>query len=124
MNNENLTKAYNLLVNNDYNSVFPVVEYQTPIQRALKLEKDKIIPRQPEFKNSRSQDLEKFYHDAGQFYWVECTKILIDENIFTNNSGCLIVDELHAHDIDNLIDWEIAELKYNLINKKYENKIL
>ena len=36
---------------------------------------------------------------------------------FTNNSGCIIIDELHAHDIDNEIDWQIAEIKYSLLKK-------
>ena len=36
--------------------------------------------------------------------------------IFSENSGCIILDELNAQDIDNEIDWKIAELKYSLKN--------
>jgi pseudaminic acid cytidylyltransferase len=113
---DNLNKAFNLLVQNNYNSVFPVVEFQTPIQRALKIiDEHKIICNQQEYTNSRTQDLEKFYHDSGQFYWLKSNAALFEESIFSSNSGCIILNELHAHDIDNENDWKFAELKYKLL---------
>jgi N-acylneuraminate cytidylyltransferase len=70
----------------------------------------------PEFRNYRSQDLPISYFDAGQFYWLNVKNILQNKMIFSENSGCIVLDELNAQDIDNEIDWKIAELKYSLKN--------
>ena len=98
-----------------FDTVFPVVRYSNPIQRALKLNNDKVEMIYPEFQKTRSQDFDFSYFDSGQFYWAFTDKLLLKKELFTNNSGCIILDELSAHDIDNEIDWKIAELKYKLI---------
>ena len=47
-----------------------IVEFNFPIQRAIKLSNDGCLGMfQPDHLKTRSQDLEKAYHDAGQFYW-------------------------------------------------------
>jgi N-acylneuraminate cytidylyltransferase len=114
---EKLEEAFQIMILNGFDTVFPVVCYSNPIQRALKLNDNKVVMVDPNFQNHRSQDLEKFYFDAGQFYWALTEKLLIEKKFFTNNSGCIIIDELHAHDIDNEIDWQIAEIKYSLLKK-------
>ena len=111
----NLTETYNLLLEKNFDTVFPVIQYSTPIQRAFRVENDKIIMINPKFQDTRTQDLEHSYFDAGQFYWVQKARILTNKIIYSNNSGCIVLDELNAHDIDNEIDWEIAEMKYKLI---------
>ena len=62
--------------------------------------------------------MEASFFDAGQFYWLHDSKVLTNKKMYTNNSGFIILDELLAQDIDNITDWELAELKYKLINKK------
>lgn len=114
---EKLDEAYQLMISKGFDTVFPVVCYSNPIQRAFKLKNYKAEMAEPEYQNSRSQDLEKTYFDAGQFYWAKSDSLLTKKKLFTNNSGCIILDETHAHDIDNEIDWKIAELKYKLIQK-------
>ncbi len=114
---EKLEEAFQIMILNGFDTVFPVICYSNPIQRALKLKDNKVVMANPNFQNHRSQDLEKFYFDAGQFYWAVTEKLLIEKKLFTNNSGCIIIDELHAHDIDNEIDWQIAEIKYSLLKK-------
>ena len=113
----NLLNSYNLFIEKKFNTVFPVVQYSSPIQRALNLDINKISMSYPEFKNTRSQDLEKKYFDAGQFYWINTKKTFEQKNIYTDYSGSIIIDELNAQDIDNEIDWQIAELKYKIVNK-------
>ena len=71
----------------------------------------------PEFSLSRSQDLERSYHDAGQFYWLNTDICLKHKKILTNNSGSIIISEMEGQDIDNEVDWNIAELKYELLQK-------
>jgi pseudaminic acid cytidylyltransferase len=113
---EKLISAFNELIEKDYDSVFPVVEFGFPIQRALKIEDNKIRFFQPENELKRSQDLEKSYHDAGQFYWMKTEKLLFEKKIVTENTGFIFVSELESQDIDNEVDWKLAELKFKLNN--------
>lgn len=112
---EELTTAYSLLVEEAYDVVFPAIPYSFPIQRAIKLDSEKRIQMFfPEQRQTRSQDLEKSYHDSGQFYWFKVKSVIEKETLWTDNTGVIILDEMHAHDIDTIKDWEIAEFKYRL----------
>lgn len=97
-----------------YDVVFPVISFGFPIQRALKKEGGRIGFFYPKYALSRSQDLEKSYHDAGQFYFFKVNKILKSGKLVTENTGAIEISELEAQDIDNEIDWKLAELKFNL----------
>ena len=110
-----LKDSFKIFNENKFESVFPVIEYNAPIQRALKREGDQIKFINKEFTLSRSQDLEKNYHDAGQFYWINSKMCALNKNIITDNSGCIVISELEAQDIDNEVDWKIAELKYEIL---------
>lgn len=113
---DDLHKTYKIFTENNFDTVFPVVKYSTPIQRALSVNNNRVTIINPNFQSARSQDLELSYFDAGQFYWINIDNTSIKRKIYTDNSGCIIKDELNAHDIDNEIDWQIAELKYKLLN--------
>lgn len=122
VNSLKLEASYQILIDKKYECVFPVISYGFPIQRALKIDKtQKVSYFQPEYSSTRSQDLEKSYHDAGQFYWFEVNKCLESRTIITNNSGSIVISELDGQDIDTEIDWTIAELKYKIFNK-YNNE--
>ncbi|WP_445717638.1 pseudaminic acid cytidylyltransferase [Flavobacterium sp.] len=110
-----LIEAFQIMKQNQYDSVFPVMPYSFPIQRALKQQNNKLSFFNPEYSLTRSQDLEKSYHDAGQFYWMENKVIIENKQILTDNSGCVVISELEGQDIDNEMDWKLAELKYELL---------
>lgn len=111
-----LADSFKILQKNDFDSVFPVMTFGFPIQRALKMGIDnKINFFYPEFSLTRSQDLDQSYHDAGQFYWMNTETCLRKKGILTDNTGSIIVSELEGQDIDNEIDWKLAELKYELL---------
>ena len=110
-----LLDSFQLMQQNQYDSVFPIQPFGFPIQRALKLEDKKSSFFYPEYSSSRSQDLEKSYHDAGQFYWMNTEVCLTKKQILTENTGSIIISELEGQDIDNEVDWKLAELKYELI---------
>lgn len=113
-----IEQGKSLLDTHQYDSVFPVVPYSFPIQRAIKIvDGNKMEMFHPEHQNSRSQDLETAYHDSGQFYWFNVNAIKLQKKLWTNNSGVLVISELHAQDIDALDDWKLAELKYKLLNE-------
>jgi pseudaminic acid cytidylyltransferase len=115
VSSEELTTAYSLLVEEAYDVVFPVLPYAFPIQRAIKLDSEKKIQMFfPDERQTRSQDLEKSYHDSGQFYWFNVESVIEKETLWTDNTGVILMDEMHAHDIDTMKDWEIAEFKYRL----------
>jgi len=109
---EVLLKAYNHLNDKRFDSVFPIIAYSFPIQRALRVDQGKISMMLKENLNVRSQDLEETYHDAGQFYWGSLRKLMLSKKLYTDNTGGIVISELNAQDIDNETDWKLAELKY------------
>lgn len=97
-------------------SVFPVAEFGYPILRSLKMEDDgRVSMNWPEQLNARSQDLPKAYHDAGQWYWMKTTDFLSTGKIIGENSYGLQLEAIEVQDIDNEIDWKLAELKYEIL---------
>lgn len=109
-------EGYNKITTEKLDCVFPVVEFSYPIWRSLKFtENGHISMVWPDFQNKRSQDLEKTYHDAGQWYWMSLKSVLKNRKIFTNKTSSIILNALEVQDIDNFDDWIIAELKYERI---------
>ena len=112
-----LKQAYQELKNKQVDTIFPIVEYSFPIQRAIKISNGKIKLCNTKYLDTRSQDLEKSYHDAGQFYWMKSEKILKKGKVITDNCSSIIITELEGQDIDNDTDWKLAELKFKLFKK-------
>ncbi len=112
-----LQKGYRKLVENNFDCVFPILQYSFPIQRSLYLRDGKIKLTSPEYSTTRSQDLEKTYHDSGQYYWLNVHAFLKNKKLWTENTGAILLSEMDAHDIDNLEDWKVAEFKYILKNE-------
>ena len=114
---ELILESFQKLKSNNFDTVFPVIPYSFPIQRALIEKNGKIFMIKENNLQSRTQDLEKTYHDVGQFYCCKIYRIMLNKKILTNNTGGIFVTELDAQDIDNHIDWKLAELKYSLRNE-------
>jgi len=112
-----LKEAYSKMIEDNYDAVFPVLPFSYPIQRALRIEKNKTIFFNPEYETTRSQDLEDTYHDAGQFYFLKKDQFIKNKSVFSSNTGSIILNELEAQDIDTKTDWKIAEIKYELLQK-------
>lgn len=110
-----LINAYGKLTKEEFDVVFPVVPFNYPIQRSLKMENSKLQFFFPEFENARSQDLQGAFHDAGQFYFLKLSSLLKQKTLFSKNTGAIILNELEAQDIDNETDWKIAEIKYEFL---------
>jgi pseudaminic acid cytidylyltransferase len=120
VNSEILNNSIKIINNELVDCVFPVVKYSHPIERSLKLfKKNIIVPFNSKAKNLRTQDFENYYHDAGMFYTFNVNTLYLKKSLRTNNTYGMIISELHSQDIDNEIDWKLAELKYKLfINEK------
>ena len=108
---QKLQKAMKLLEQAD--SVMPVVPFSFPPQRCMVLnEAGELHMKWPEYAQTRSQDLEPYYHDCGQFYCCKTDLFLQYKTTDLPHMMPMIMSELEVQDIDNPDDWEIAELKY------------
>jgi len=95
---------------------FSATSYSFPVQRAIKLTDNNTVKMYyPEFQNSRSQDLEKTYHDAGQFYWGKMEAYKKMQPIFSEFSTPYILPKKLVQDIDTHEDWQRAELMHKII---------
>lgn len=115
---EKLKKAMELLKKAD--SVMPVVKFSFPPQRCMVMnEAGELHMKWPEHAKTRSQDLEPYYHDCGQFYFCKTGLFMEYKTTDLPHMVAMVVSELEVQDIDNFEDWEIAELKYQkMINKR------
>jgi pseudaminic acid cytidylyltransferase len=101
---------------NSTDAVLSVAQYDSPIQRALKKNSDGTIDMLwPENRLIRSQDLEPRFFDAGQYYTLRTEVLLNSRSVFPPNTKPDVLDNRMVQDIDNLDDWELAELKYKLL---------
>jgi N-acylneuraminate cytidylyltransferase len=117
---QRLKEAYELLINENFDSIIPVIHFDSPIQRAFKIDSGKLKMMWPENIAIRSQDLEPAYHDCGQFYWFKVNKFFETKQILTNNTGAIQLNEMEMQDIDEESHWKIAEIKYTLRNRKID----
>lgn len=114
-----LSLAFQQMQDASCDYAFSVTRFAYPIQRALRInDEKKVAPFYPEFLNSRSQDLEQVYHDAGQFYWGTAEAWLSAKAVFTSNSLPVILPGQLVQDIDDDDDWVQAELKYQSLHQE------
>jgi N-acylneuraminate cytidylyltransferase len=117
---EKLTAALQLMREESQTKVvMPVVAFSYPPQRCFVVDAQGLMQyKYPEYQSARSQDLEKQYHDAGQFYVYRADNYLECRGKIVDGIKAIIVPEPEAQDIDNEDDWEIAELKYQLMQRR------
>jgi N-acylneuraminate cytidylyltransferase len=97
---------------------FPITEFPSAIQRALKRGQDgRMAPFNPEYELTRTQDLEPAYYDAGQFYWGEARAWLTNTKLHSGGVG-LAIPGWRVVDIDTHEDWARAELIYHALSEK------
>lgn len=97
--------------------VLPVVAFSYPPQRGYVIRDQYLEMKWKENYKKRSQDLERFYHDAGQFYFYQVEAFRRFDGQITEGISPIIVNELEVQDIDNETDWKLAELKYQLMQE-------
>jgi N-acylneuraminate cytidylyltransferase len=122
INKNKLVQAMNLLIEKNADCVLPIVKYGYPIQRSLKIEKGLAVMNWPENYLTRSQDLTPVFHDCGQFYCMKTSSLLTQKKLFADFTIPLEVSELEVQDIDNEVDWKLAELKFKLLESLNEKK--
>lgn len=115
---EKLKIALDSLDQANADSLLPVVSFSFPPQRGMIIRDDRIGYQFPEFKLSRSQDLEPVYHDCGQFYVCKVEAFRKFKSIVTDSTIPLVLPESEVQDIDTESDWQIAEMKYRLMKQR------
>lgn len=113
---EKLRDAMRIMKENNPVEVMPVVAFSYPPQRSYVIDTEGLIKyKYPEYMTTRSQDLEKQYHDAGQFYMYHVEQYLARDGKVADGVMPIIVSDLEVQDIDSEDDWKVAELKYQLM---------
>ena len=113
---ERLKEAFGKL-STHVDGCFAIVEYSYPIQRGLIINNTGFVEMMyPEHLYSRTQDLEKVYHDAGQFYFMKTVVMEKEKTVWCKRSEPLVLSELEVQDLDTLTDWNLAEIKYRILH--------
>lgn len=111
--------AYDLLRTAGVDYVFTATSFPYPIQRALrKLPDGSCEMFWPEHRETRSQDLEPAYHDAGQFYFGRSEAWLQGSPLFGRRSKMLELPRYRVQDIDTPEDWVRAETIFRLLQQE------
>ena len=109
-----LIGAYRVLVSSGSDYVYPIAEFSHPIQRAMsRCETGRMEFVNPEFETVRTQDLNDFYHDTGQFYWGKSSSWKSLIKMHSEGNG-FVVPSWSSVDIDTEDDWRRAELMFRL----------
>ena len=112
---QRLRDAMAIMREDDIDSVIPVIPFSYPPQRGLVFQGKYIRYAMPQYERARSQDLEKLYHDCGQFYICRTRRFYNQKSLVMEHTIPFVINELEVQDIDNETDWKLAELKFKLL---------
>ena len=112
---QRLKEAYDKMLETGADCVFPVIRYGAPPQRGFVIRDGGWTRLHPEYTYTRSQDLEPIFFNAGQFHFYTCYKYL-DKEESDRIYAPIEISEMEAQDVDNEIDWKLAEIKYRMIH--------
>jgi len=112
---DSIQKSYDLMQQEQAEYCFTATSFPFPIQRAIKIQANKRLAMfYPEYFNTRSQDLEEAYHDAGQFYWGKSEAFLQEKPLFSEVAVPYLLPRNLVQDVDTFEDWEQAEALFKL----------
>ena len=115
-----LRRGLEILQGNDCDYAFSVTSYAFPIQRAIRINgAGRVEMFSPEHFNTRSQDLEEAFHDAGQFYWGHAEAWIKGKMIFSQDSLPVLLPRYRVQDIDTPEDWVRAEWLFKAMQAQH-----
>jgi len=113
---EDLRRGLEVLATTGAATAFSVTTYAYPIFRSLRVNAaGRVELFWPENFAKRSQDLPEAWHDAGQFYWGDTAKYLVERRLFSRNSAPVELPRQRVQDIDTPEDWAVAELMFQAL---------
>jgi len=114
-----IRQGLEMLIENDCGYAFSVTSYPFPIQRAIRItDQARVEMFHPEQFNTRSQDLDEAWHDAGQFYWGRTQAWIEERVIFTPASVPVLLPRYRVQDIDTPEDWLRAEWMFKAMHDR------
>lgn len=100
-----------------------VTSFDFPILRGFRLRDDGSLTfNWPEYELTRSQDLPEFYHDAGQFYWVDVERFYTEQRLIMPGARPVILPRKRVQDLDTPEDWEVAELMAHVLLREEKTR--
>lgn len=113
-----ILNAFEIFNTDRWNYVFPATEFSSSIFRGFeRAQLGGVQMLYPNHFATRSQDLKKIFHDAGQFYWGKANAWLEGRPIFDNDSTVIAIPPWRVQDIDTHEDWERAEIIASILDK-------
>ena len=110
-----ITRGLKILENENWSYVFSGIRTKALPQRFFSLGASKGVQMLlPKYQETRTQDLEHFYQDAGQFYWGHKSSWEDGLPIFTTKSTILEIPSESVVDIDTPQDWHYAETLFDM----------
>lgn len=113
-----LKDAMDQFLAGDADTLIPVVEFSYPPKRAMVIRDGFLQFGDLRYIDSRSQDLEKEYHDVGQFYCFRTEAFQKNKKLMLGKILPYVVSETEVQDIDSETDWQIAEVKYRVMRER------
>lgn len=108
---DSILKAFSIMRNGTTDATLAATNFGFPIQRGFSINlSGQIKYSKPEYFKTRSQDLETFYHDAGQFYLIDANKVSDNLDLSAMRVSAVKLKRNEVVDIDEQQDLELAEL--------------
>lgn len=118
---QDLRQGLDLLQRSGAQYAFTVTNFAAPIQRSFRITgQQRIEMFNPAQFNTRSQDLEEAYHDAGQFYWGRAQAWLAATPLYSEFATPLVLPRYRVQDVDTPDDWIRAELMFEILSPSSE----
>lgn len=116
---DRLQQAKELLYNSGADTVLPITAFSFPVLKSFKKSADdKVSFMWDEYRNFHSQDLPKAFHDSGQFYFFKTAAFREQRKLFTENTVGLEIPETEVQDINDELDWKLAEIKFSFLQSQ------
>ena len=116
-----LRKGHDALATTGKHFALSVTSFAFAVQRALRLNIDETVDAMyPEYRMTRSQDLDEGWHDAGQFCWGTAEAFLQNLPVFAPHTVAVKLPRHRVQDLDTLEDWRRAELMYEVLRQTGE----
>lgn len=116
---EDLKRGQQLLNSEACSYAFSVTSYAFPIQRAIRITSNgRVAMFNPQHFQTRSQDLEEAWHDAGQFYWGTARAWKDEKPIFSEDAVPVLLPRHRVQDIDTPEDWARAEWLFRAMQER------
>jgi N-acylneuraminate cytidylyltransferase len=112
-----LTRGFELLAARpDKSYALGVTSFPFPVQRAVRIGADGALEAlYPQYRETRSQDLEPAFHDAGQFCWGRTGAWRAGEAVFSSATLPVVLPRHLVQDIDTPEDWLRAEALFKVL---------